>query len=122
MKDLIADNDLPSVVFHSLRHSSITYKLKLNGGDIKAVQGDSGHSQAQMVTDQYSHILDENRRQNAQLLERAFYQGKGAEVASIDQKERPSAAASGIDAELLMKVLSNPEMVKVLQMLSKTVG
>lgn len=126
MKDLIADNDLPPVVFHSLRHSSITYKLKLNGGDIKAVQGDSGHSQAQMVTDQYSHILDENRRQNAQLVERAFYQGKGVEVASTDQKERPSAAeqaaASGIDAELLMKVLSNPEMVKVLQMLSKTVG
>ena len=77
MKDLIADSDLPSVVFHSLRHSSITYKLKLNGGDIKSVQGDSGHFQAQMVTDQYSHILDENRRQNAQLLERAFYQGKG---------------------------------------------
>lgn len=24
---------LPKVVFHSLRHSSITYKLKLNGGD-----------------------------------------------------------------------------------------
>ena len=126
MKDLIADNDLPSVVFHSLRHSSITYKLKLNGGDIKSVQGDSGHFQAQMVTDQYSHILDENRRQNAQLLERAFYQEKGAEVANIDQKDTSSAteqaAASGIDAELLMKVLSNPEMVKVLQMLSKTVG
>lgn len=90
------------------------------------MQGDSGHSQAQMVTDQYSHILDENRRQNAQLIERAFYQRKGAEVASTDQKERPpaaeQAAASGIDAELLMKVLSNPKMVKVLQMLSKTVG
>lgn len=42
MKDLIKDNNLPPVVFHSLRHSSITYKLKLNGGDIKAVQGDSG--------------------------------------------------------------------------------
>lgn len=126
MKDLIADNDLPSVVFHSLRHSSITYKLKLNGGDIKSVQGDSGHFQAQMVTDQYSHILDENRRQNAQLLERAFYQGSGAEVTSTDQKDMSSAteqaATSGIDAELLMKVLSNPEMVKVLQMLSKTVG
>ena len=55
-----------------------------------------------MVTDQYSHILDENRRQNAQLVERAFYQGRGAEVTSTDQKERPSAAeqaaASGIDA------------------------
>lgn len=33
MKDLIADNDLPSVVFHSLRHSSITYKLKLCSSD-----------------------------------------------------------------------------------------
>lgn len=34
---LIKENNLPKVVFHSLRHSSITYKLKLNGGDIKAV-------------------------------------------------------------------------------------
>ena len=35
LKKLIDDNDLPPVVFHSFRHSSITYKLKLNGGDIK---------------------------------------------------------------------------------------
>lgn len=30
-RKLIEENDLPPVVFHSLRHSSITYKLKLNG-------------------------------------------------------------------------------------------
>ena len=41
---LIEKHGLPKVVFHSLRHSSITYKLKLNGGDMKAVQGDSGHA------------------------------------------------------------------------------
>ena len=76
MNKLIRENGLPKVVFHSLRHSSITYKLKLNGGDIKAVQGDSGHSQAQMVTDQYSHIIDEDRAHNAQLLEEAFYHKK----------------------------------------------
>ena len=35
--NLIKENDLPKVVFHSLRHTSITYKLKLNGGDIKSV-------------------------------------------------------------------------------------
>ena len=29
---------LPNVVFHSLRHSSTTYKLKLNHGDLKATQ------------------------------------------------------------------------------------
>ena len=34
-KDFIKHYELPAVVFHSLRHSSITYKLKLTGGDIK---------------------------------------------------------------------------------------
>ena len=58
LKKLIEDYNLPPVVFHSFRHSSVTYKLKLNGGDIKAVQGDSGHAQVNMVTDVYSHILD----------------------------------------------------------------
>ena len=47
---------LPPVVFHSLRHSSTTYKLKLNHGDIKATQGDTGHAQADMVTDLYKSI------------------------------------------------------------------
>ena len=35
LKKLIEDYNLPPVVFHSFRHSSVTYKLKLNGGDIK---------------------------------------------------------------------------------------
>ena len=48
---------LPKVVFHSLRHSSTTYKLKLNHGDIKATQGDTGHAQASMVTEVYSVIF-----------------------------------------------------------------
>lgn len=72
---LIRDNGLPKVVFHSLRHSSITYKLKLNGGDMKSVQGDSGHSQLKMVADVYSHIIDEDRCMNAQRFEEAFYSG-----------------------------------------------
>ena len=44
-------NNLREVVFHSLRHSSATYKLKLSKGDIKATQGDTGHKSADM------HIL-----------------------------------------------------------------
>ena len=70
---LIKENGFPHVVFHSLRHSSITYKLKLNGGDMKAVQGDSGHAQMKMVADVYSHIIDEDRCINAQRFEDAFY-------------------------------------------------
>lgn len=69
---LIKENGLPHVVFHSLRHSSITYKLKLNGGDMKSVQGDSGHAQVKMVADVYSHIIDEDRCINAQRLRKHF--------------------------------------------------
>ena len=76
LKKLIQDNDLPDVVFHSFRHASITYKLKWNGGDMKSVQGDSGHARMDMVADVYSHIIDEDRRYNAQKFEEQFYNAK----------------------------------------------
>lgn len=66
MQKVIDKEGLPDEVFHSLRHTSVTYKLKLSGGDIKAVQGDSGHAQADMVTEVYGHIIDEDRRKNAE--------------------------------------------------------
>lgn len=126
MQRLIKENNLPPVVFHSLRHSSITYKLKLNGGDIKAVQGDSGHAQATMVTEQYSHILDEGRQTNAQLIEEAFYAGKGAEKLPPKEPEKDpvteQAAAAGVDPAELIKILSNPAMVNLLKSLSQTIG
>ena len=122
---LIKENDLPKVVFHSLRHSSITYKLKLNGGDIKAVQGDSGHAQAKMVTDQYSHILDDDRRVNAELFEKAFYSGKtgeteaSAEPGGKTETVSPTADAEGLDPELLMKLLTDPKMAVLLKTLAQ---
>ena len=101
--------------------SSGTYKLKLNGGDIKAVQGDSGHAQVSMVTDVYSHILDDDRKKNAKLFEEAFYEKK-----NLDPQMHPNTAENtvalpeGVDAELLAKVLSNPEMAALLTSLAKT--
>ena len=74
---LLAKCNLPKVTFHSLRHSSITYKLVLTGGDIKAVQGDSGRSQADMITEIYGHILDANRRKTTERFEEEFYQNCG---------------------------------------------
>ena len=108
LKRLIDENDLPPVVFHSFRHASVTYKLKLNGGDIKAVQGDTGHSQTKMVTDVYSHILDDGRQNNAALFQEAFYE-KGAPSDEIPQDK-------------LAKLLSNPEVVALLKTLAKTIG
>ena len=120
LRRLIEDNNLPPVVFHSFRHSSITYKLKLNGSDVKAVQGDSGHSQATMVTDQYAHILDEGRCMNAQLLEEAFYspESKQEKVCKEPKPEVPQI--DSIDVQALLKLLTNPALAPVLQSLVNT--
>ena len=99
LKRLIEKNNLPKVVFHSFRHSSITYKLKLNGGDIKAVQGDSGHAQASMVTEQYAHILDDDRRLNAQRFDDFFYRHQGAEPEMPHQTAQPIPENSAVDAD-----------------------
>lgn len=128
LANLIKEYDLPKVVFHSLRHTSITYKLKLNGGDVKAVQGDSGHSQTSMVTDVYSHILDEDRKRNAELFEEAFYQKKDTDPAPksndtyADPSDKPvMEVPDGVDPGLLQKVLTNPEMVALIKALAKSV-
>lgn len=101
-KEYIAQIGLPKVVFHSLRHLSTSEKLKLSGGDIKAVQGDSGHAQANMVTDVYSHICDADRKRTAALMENAFF---------TDSKGSPK-----VDKEQIAELLSNhPELVELLK-------
>lgn len=125
LNKLIKDNGLPKVVFHSLRHSSITYKLKLNGGDMKSVQGDSGHAQLKMVADVYSHIIDEDRCVNAQRMEQAFYSGArddtvGTEtIAGRQAKPQEVKEDSSGDRELVEKLLANPETLALLKSLAK---
>ena len=109
-KKLIKKNDLPDVVFHSLRHSSTTYKLKINNGDIKSVQGDTGHAEPKMMTEVYSHIIDEDRRHNATKFEREFYSGY----------EAPKQNAADT-AEMIISLLkATPEVAnELMQMLAK---
>lgn len=98
-------------VFHSLRHSSITYKLLISNGDIKATQGDSGHATATMVLDQYSHVLEENRKVNAQKFNDAFYANN-----TLGDKEQPTT----LDpqkvklSQLLAKLDDSPELLDLL--------
>lgn len=103
-------------------YSALSYTFengvkKLNGGDVKSVQGDSGHAQAKMVTDQYSHILDEDRRTNAQRFEEAFYSGKSPSSA----RSSADTGAAG-DAATLMKLLTNPETASLLKALVNAMG
>ena len=126
---LIKDNNLPKVVFHSLRHTSTTYKLKLSGGDIKAVQGDTGHAQATMVTERYAHILDDDRRVNATRFQREFYGGGSTTetTAAVEAPREQQAPASdplqNLDAaakqQLLLKLLTeSPDMAALLTALA----
>ncbi|MBC8534252.1 tyrosine-type recombinase/integrase [Yeguia hominis] len=153
LKKLIRDNNLPDVVFHSFRHASITYKLKWNGGDMKSVQGDSGHARVEMVADVYSHIIDDDRRFNAQRFDEQFYKAKALspeaegktipmpkfetvkdlpDPMAVTQEEMEKTAeppqetvqektadAAESNAELLVKLLQNPEMAALLKTLAK---
>lgn len=105
LRKLIADNNLKPVVFHSLRHCSASLKLQIGGGNIKAVQGDTGHAQARMVTDLYAHTHNEDRRRLAQKVETDFFQ------------KHPSSTkkAATDEAALAYQLLQeNPDIAKLL--------
>lgn len=108
--ELIQQNGLRRVVFHSLRHSSTSLKLKLSGGDIKAVQGDTGHAQSNMVTDVYSHIMNEDRKRLAKKVDAEFF-GECA-VPSVVQEQETDATR-----ELVQILHNSPELAEhLLQM------
>ena len=101
---LIKTNHLRPVVFHSLRHSSTSLKLKLSKGNIKAVQGDTGHAEARMVTDTYAHGFDADRKLIAHEMDTGFFAkvGNGPERNSIN---------SDILQQLRSLIQSHPELL-----------
>ena len=73
-----------------------------------------------MVTEVYSHILDDDRKKNAALFEKAFYSGKGSDDTDSDIEEHNSAPERpSNDMETLMKLLGNPETAALLKALAK---
>ena len=65
--------EFEKIVFHGLRHSSATYQLIESGGNIKAVQGNTGHATATVLMDTYAHTQDRPRLELAEKLEADFY-------------------------------------------------
>ncbi|MDL2219975.1 tyrosine-type recombinase/integrase, partial [Ruminococcaceae bacterium OttesenSCG-928-O06] len=107
LKKLIAQFDLPPVVFHSIRHTSTTYKLKIAGGDVKLVQGDTGHANSQMVTDVYAEIVDEDRKYNAQRFEQEFYGSPLEASTPAAPAPQQQATVSPQDLAALVSLLQN---------------
>ncbi len=107
-RKLITGHGLRDVEFHTLRHTSITYKLLWSNGDVKSVQADSGHKEAKMVLDRYSHPIDSHRRQQTKLFNERFF--------GVEAQSEPEAAAQqiGEEEQALEFLKQNPQILQVL--------
>ena len=127
LKKLIKKHNLPDIVFHSFRHASVTYKLKWNNGDMKSVQGDSGHASIDMIADVYSHIIDEDRKHNAEKFDELFYHSKAKEIKDKDipvpefeiKVKDTKEKDDKLDIKKINKLLEDPKMVELLKALTK---
>lgn len=74
-----------------------------------------------MVSDVYRHIDDEVIRRTDQLLKEIYYRRQTGNADSFEKEDRFRSAAeeSGVDVELLMKALENPETRRLLSVLIK---
>lgn len=105
LRKLTEEHSLTPVVFHSLRHCSASLKLQIGGGNIKAVQGDTGHAQSRMVTDLYAHTHNEDRRRLAQKVDEDFFQKRQTEA------KQEAADEAALAYQLLQE---NPDIAKLL--------
>ena len=91
-----AHPEFPRIVFHGLRHSSATYQLMISGGDVKAVQGTTGHASANMLVNTYAHIQQSSCKELGRKFEAGFYK---------DTDKSPQPAESTSDATISMSAL-----------------
>ena len=100
-----AHPEFPRIVFHGLRHSSATYQLMISGGDIKAVQGTTGHATADMLVNTYAHIQQSSRVELGRKFEEGFY----AKQENPSPQTVPAAGEPTISMTALLELLKNAD-------------
>ena len=100
-----AHPEFPRIVFHGLRHSSATYQLMISGGDVKAVQGTTGHATADMLVNTYAHIQQSSRVELGRKFEEGFY----AKQESPSPQAVPAAGEPTISMTALLELLKNAD-------------
>ena len=104
--------EFEKIVFHGLRHSSATYQLIESGGNIKAVQGNTGHATSGILMDTYAHTQDKPRLELAEKIEANFYTQDTGSAKSASAPAKESLPDSfQITAEGMLEVVRqmNPE-------------
>ena len=100
-----AHPEFPRIVFHGLRHSSATYQLMISGGDVKAVQGTTGHATADMLGNTYAHIQQSSRVELWKKFEEGFY----AKSESPSPQAVPAEGEPTISMTALLELLKNAD-------------
>ena len=100
-----AHPEFPRIVFHGLRHSSATYQLMISGGDVKAVQGTTGHATADMLVNTYAHIQQSSRVE----LGKKFEEGFHAKQESPSPQAVPAEGEPTISMTALLELLKNAD-------------
>ena len=97
--------EFEKIVFHGLRHSSATYQLMISGGDVKAVQGTTGHATADMLVNTYAHIQQSSRVELGRKFEEGFY----AKQESPSPQAVPAEGEPTISMTALLELLKNAD-------------
>ena len=92
-------------MFHGLRHSSATYQLMISGGDVKAVQGTTGHATADILVNTYAHIQQSSRVELGRKFEEGFY----AKQESPSPQAVLAAGEPTISMTALLELLKNAD-------------
>ena len=100
-----AHPEFPHIVFHGLRHSSATYQLMISGGDVKAVQGTTGHATADMLVNTYAHIQQSSRVELGKKFEEGFY----AKPGTPSPQAVPAESEPTISVSALVELLKNAD-------------
>ena len=97
--------EFEQIVFHGLRHSSATYQLMISGGNVKAVQGTTGHATADMLVNTYAHIQQSSRVELGKKFEEGFY----AKSESPSPQAVPAEGEPTISMTALLELLKNAD-------------
>lgn len=111
MNDPEIDSD--EIVFHSLRHTSASAKLKLSIGDYNSVKHAGGWANLEMLTRRYgSHSFENDREKLNQKMD-DFWGGKAEqETKPLDTEQALKALVQADPASLMEIVKSIPSANK----------
>ena len=86
-------------------HSVATYQLMISGGDVKAVQGTTGHATADMLANTYARIQQSSRVELGRTFEEGFY----AKQESPSPQVVPTKSEPTISMTALLELLKNAD-------------